>query len=217
MHVDPQRLVNALLRCQLTSFVARSFAYLNPGAAFARNWHLEAIAYQLDRVERGEIRRLIINLPPRSLKSLIVSVAWPAYLLGRNPRRRIIAISYGDDLALKHAAECRALLHSAWYQAAFPQAQIRRSTAGEMVTTARGCRKATSVRGALTGFGGDLIIIDDPLKPADALSATKRNAVNHWFANTLLSRLDHKESGAIVIVMQRVHLDDLGLRDQPVR
>ena len=174
------------------------------------NWHLEAIAYQLERVRRGEIKRLIINMPPRSLKSVTASVAFPAFVLGHDPTRRIICVSYSGDLAKKHANDFRAVLEARWYRELFPGTRIgQKDSETEIELTARGFRLATSVGGTLTGRGGDLIIIDDPLKPDDAHSETKRNAANEWFKNTLLSRLDDKRTGAIIIVMQRVHMDDL--------
>jgi predicted phage terminase large subunit-like protein len=113
-------------------------------------------------------------------------------------------------LAKKRANDFRAVLEAPWYRALFPGTRIGRKDAEtEIELTARGFRLATSVGGTLTGRGGDLIIIDDPLKPDDAYSETKRNAANEWYKNTLLSRLDDKRTGAIVIVMQRVHMDDL--------
>ena len=204
------RVFRALLRRDFSAFVRKVFATLESGQAFVPNWHLEAIAYQLERVRRGEIKRLIINMPPRSLKSVTASVAFPAFVLGHDPTRRIICVSYSGDLAKKHANDFRAVLEAPWYQTLFQRTRIgQKDSETEIELTARGFRLATSVGGTLTGRGGDLIVIDDPLKPDDAHSETKRNAANEWFKNTLLSRLDDKRTGAIIIVMQRVHMDDL--------
>lgn len=200
--------VDTLLRSDFLSFVRRCFQTLNPGASFLDSWHLAAIGYQLDRVRRGEINRLIINLPPRYLKSLMVSVALPAFLLGHEPWRRIFAISYGGELSDKHAGDFRSIVESAWFKRAFKM-RIRRSLEDEVVTTQRGFRKSTTVMGALTGLGGDLFIIDDPQKAVDAQSEARRNSLNHWVSHTLMSRLDNKETGAIIVVMQRVHMQDL--------
>ena len=93
------RIFRALLRRDFPTFVRKVFATLESGQAYVPNWHLEAIAYQLERVRRGEIKRLIINMPPRSLKSVTASVAFPAFVLGHNPARRIICVSYSGDLA----------------------------------------------------------------------------------------------------------------------
>ncbi|MBR0719116.1 phage terminase large subunit [Bradyrhizobium liaoningense] len=202
-------LFDAILRNDFGSFVYRCFLHLNPGTKFLPNWHIQAIAYQLERIRRGEITRLIINMPPRYLKSITVSVAFPLFLLGHEPWRRILAISYADDLSAKHASDFRSIAHTQFYQRAFPSMRIARSTEGEVMTTKRGFRKATSVSGTLTGLGGDLIIIDDPQKPIDAQSEARRNSTNQWVTNTLISRLDNKQTSAVILVMQRVHLDDL--------
>ena len=155
-------------------------------------------------------RQLIINMPPRSLKSIVASVAFPAFALGHDPSLRIICVSYSGDLAKKLSNDFRAIIELSWYQRIFPGTQIGeyKNSESEIELTARGSRLATSVGGTLTGRGGNIIIIDDPLKPDDALSEAKRTAVNQWFDNTLMSRLDDKRTGAIVLVMQRVHMDD---------
>ena len=209
MNLQDQRLVDAVVRADFESFLERCLLSLNPGAPFLPNWHIRAIAHQLDRVRRGEINRLVINMPPRHLKSLTVSVAFPAFLLGREPWHRIFAISYGDELSLKHASDFRSIVHSPWYRRAFPRMRILRSLDSEVITTRRGFRKSTSVSGTLTGLGGNMFIIDDPQKPVDAQSQARRNSLNQWVSNTLMSRLDNKETGAIIVVMQRVHMDDL--------
>jgi hypothetical protein len=170
---------------------------------FLPNWHIKAIAYQLERIRRGEINRLIINMPPRHLKSLTVSVAFTAFLLGLEPWRRIFAISYGNELSSKHASDFRSVVQSSWYIRTFPKKRIKRSLEDEVFTTARGFRKSTTVMGALTGLGGDTFIIDDPQKAADAQSESRRNSVNHWVTHTLMSRLDNMETEAIIVVMQR--------------
>jgi hypothetical protein len=201
------RLLEALARNDLCVFLHKVFATLCPGQAYVPAWHIEAIVNQLERVRRGEIRRLIINMPPRSLKSITASVAFPAFVLGHDPRRRIICVSYSSDLATKHANDFRAVLDSPWYRSMFPHTRVGpyKNCETEIELTARGFRLATSVGGTLTGRGGEIIIIDDPLKPDDALSEVTRTAANQWFINTLLSRLDDKRTGAIVVVMQRVH------------
>ena len=206
-----ERLLQAVLRSNFTAFVQKSFNTLSPGQVFIPNWHIDAIAYQLDRVRRGEVRRLIINMPPRSLKSIMASVAFPAFVLGQVPSRRLICVSYSGELAKKHSNDFRALVESGWYQDLFPGTRVGpyKNSETEIELTERGYRLATSVGGTLTGRGGEIIIIDDPLKPDDAMSEVKRTAANQWFMNTLLSRLDDKRTGAIIIVMQRVHLDDL--------
>ncbi len=207
---DP-RLLDAMLRKDLHSFLMRSFFTLNPGEQFLSNWHLHALCWHLEQVQRGKIKRLKIEVPPRSLKSVTASVAFPAFLLGHDPTRKIITASYSADLAAKHAADCRALMQSGWYRRLFPGTRISDSKNQESnyETTKRGYRYATSIGGTLTGRGGDLIIIDDPLKPEDAMSEARREAVNGWYSRTALSRLNNKAENAIILVQQRLHIDDL--------
>jgi predicted phage terminase large subunit-like protein len=209
MKSSQQAFHDAILRTDFDSFLRRSLMTLNPGSRYLPSWHIAAIAHRLERVRRGEITRLIINMPPRHLKSLTVSVAFPAFLLGHEPWRRIFAISYSSELSSKHASDFRSIVESPWYRRPFSNMRIARSLEDEVVTTARGFRKATSVHGTLTGLGGDIFIIDDPQKPVDAQSDTQRNGLNQWVSNTLMSRLDSKERGIIIVVMQRVHLNDL--------
>jgi len=209
MSSKDETVLRALLRNDFPSFLHRCMQTLNPSSPLLWNWHIDAIGYQLERIRRGEINRLIINMPPRHLKSLTVSVAFPAYLLGLEPWHRIFAISYAGELSDKHASDFRSIVESDWYRRTFPQMRIKRSLEGEVITTQRGFRKSTSIYGALTGLGGDVFIIDDPQKVADAHSESRRNSLNEWVSHTLMSRLDNKQTGVIILVMQRVHLNDL--------
>ena len=203
--------VNAACRKDFVSFVRKSFHVLAPSAIFQMNWHICAIAHYLEQVRLGKIKRLIITVPPRSLKSIMCSVAFPAFVLGQDPTKRLIVVSYGADLAIKHGNDFRAVVNSVEYRAIFPGMRISamKNTQTEVVTTQNGFRLANSVDGALTGRGGDIIIIDDPIAALAALSQKSREHVRDWYFNTLLSRLDDKQNGAIVLVMQRLHEDDL--------
>jgi len=202
---------NALLRQDLYAFIQRSFYELNPQTEFLPNWHIEVIAAELEKCRSGETKRLIINVPPRSLKSHCASIAFPAFLLGHNPSTQIICASYGQQLADKLASDCRSLMMSDWYRNLFPGTRlaIGRQALNHFMTTKNGFRLSTSVGGSLTGQGADLIIIDDPLKPDEALSDPQRKAVNEWYDHTLVSRLNDKNKGCIILVMQRLHEDDL--------
>jgi predicted phage terminase large subunit-like protein len=205
-----QRERDTLVRLDFCSFAERCFHELDPGTAFVPAPYIELLAAKLRAVRDGKIRRLIINIPPRSLKSLFGSVALPAWWLGHHPSAQIICVSYAQELADKLSRDCRAIMMAPWYQALFPtRLSPKRQAASEFTTTSRGIRLATSVGGVLTGRGADLLIIDDPLKPDEALSATRRNAANHWFSNTLMSRSSNKQEGAITLIMQRLHEDDL--------
>src|SRR5665213_1511107 len=118
------RIAEALMRKDLRAFVHKVFTTLTLGQTYVRTWHVDAIAWQLERVRRGEVRRLIINMPPRSLKSITASVAFPAFVLGHDPSRRIICVSYSGELAKKHSNDFRAVLESSSYRAAFPNTRI---------------------------------------------------------------------------------------------
>lgn len=208
---EPKAIAAAVLATDLYSFSQASFPIVSGGGRLLPNWHLEAITYALSNVMKGDTKRLIITVPPRSLKSICASVCLPAFALGHDPSRRIICVSYSVGLARKHGNDCRALMRSDLYRGIFPRTRISpaKDTETEVMTTARGSRLATSVGGTLTGRGGDFLIIDDPLKPQDAQSESARESLKQWYSNTLLSRLDDKVEGAIIVVMQRLHPDDL--------
>jgi predicted phage terminase large subunit-like protein len=208
---DRRRLLHALLRQDLPSFIAKCLATLEPGTRYRENWHVRHIAFHLDRVARGQCRRLILNIPPRHLKSICVTVAFTAWRLGHDPGLKVMAVSYAHDLTRKHALDFRTVVESEWYRQVFPQLRIepRRNRDIELVTTAQGSRFATSVGGSVLGRGADLIVIDDPIKALDALSEAERRRVREFYDNTLYTRLNDKTTGAIVIVMQRLHADDL--------
>ena len=208
---DAATAFRAILRQDLPSFIRKSFATVAPTIPYLDNWHIQAMAWHLEEVYAGRIKRLIISVPPRHLKSISASVAFPAWVLDKDPTRRIISVSYAQDIARKHALDCRSVMEATWYQNTFRGTRIdpRKNTELEIMTTSRGFRLTTSVGGTLTGRGGNLIIIDDPLKPIEAMSETARAGVNQWYDNTLYSRLDNKTDDCIVIVMQRLHIDDL--------
>ncbi len=201
---------HALLRNDFHTFMHGAFLELNPQVKFLPNWHNELIASKLEACRRGEINRLIINVPPRSLKSHAATVAFPAFIHGHHPNAQIMCASYGQDLANKHALDSRALINSLWYQRLFPtRISPHKQAVQEFMTTQNGFRLATSVGGVLTGRGADFIIIDDAMKPEEAFSESQRKNVNDWFDHTLYSRLNNKRKGCIIIIMQRLHQDDL--------
>src|SRR3984893_15391244 len=158
---------------------------------------------------------LLPRLPPstspvsNSSIPLIASVALPAWYLGHNPSERVVAVSYSAELAKTHANDFRRVVTDPTYQAVFPKMILARETDSEIHTTLRGRRYATSIQGTLTGRGGNLFIIDDPLKPSDALSDVSRQRVIDWFGSTLSTRPDDKQTARIMVVMQRIHVEDL--------
>jgi len=210
MAPSPANMYADVLRHDLCSFIHRSFLELNAGTQFHSNWHLEVLAAKLEDVRRGRCRRLIVNVPPRHLKSHAVSVAFPAWVLGHDATKRLLSVTYAQDLSDNLARQSRTLMTSPFYQALFDTRILRgREAVSDYETTKGGNRLSTSVGGVLTGRGADIIVIDDPLKADDALSESRRRSVNEWYDNTLRSRLNNQEHGAIIIVMQRLHADDL--------
>jgi hypothetical protein len=199
----------ALLRTDFRAFVEYVFGLLRPGEPFKPNWHIDAMAHKVAQVASGDVKRLIITVPPRHLKSIIASVALPAWYLGHNPSERVIAVSYSADLAKTHANDFRRVVNDPLYRTIFPKMVVSRDTDDEIQTTQRGRRYATSILGTLTGRGGNLIIIDDPLKPADAVSEVSRQRVIEWYRSTLVTRPDDKQAARTMVVMQRIHVDDL--------
>jgi hypothetical protein len=208
VHEMDLRVLDAMCRNNFPSFVQRSFHTLSPGSTFKMNWHIYAIDYALEQVRLGKITRLIINAPPRSLKSLMTSVAWPAYILGHDPTKSVAVISYGSDLAAKLGNDFRQIINTPWYQRLF-RLCLKKNTEFEVTTEQNGSRLGTTIDGAFTGFGADIIVVDDPLKSIDATSKPKRERVNSSFNNTLKGRLNDPRTGAIVVPMQRLHDDDL--------
>jgi predicted phage terminase large subunit-like protein len=199
-----------LMRHDLCSFIHRSFLELNPQTPFLSNWHIEVLASKLEAVRLGTCKRLIINLPPRHLKSHTTSIAFSAWLLGHEAAKQILCVSYAKDLSDKLARDSRNLMTSPFYQGLFnTRISDQRDAASEFETTEGGFRLSTSIGGVLTGRGADIVIIDDPLKADDARSDPRRDSVNAWYDNTLRSRLNSQLNGAIIIVMQRLHADDL--------
>lgn len=202
-------ILGALLRNDFQSFAAKVVQELKPGKKIQWNWHLDAIEWQLEQVARGTSSRAIVTIPPRHLKSIAINIAWVAWQLGRDPTLRFVSISYNSELSGKFARDCRQVMQSDWYCRAFPETRLSRLAEMDLVTTKGGGRFSTSIGGTMTGRGGDIIIIDDPLKVDEAMSETARRAVNDWFSGTLTTRLDDKLTGRIILVMQRLHENDL--------
>jgi len=207
---SPAQMTAEIYRQDLLAFIHRSFLELNPAATFEHNWHLELIAQTLEDVAFGNCKRLIVNVPPRHLKSHSASITFPAWFLGHFPEKQVACVSYSQDFSDTLARHSRRLMDSPFYQALFDtRISRKRDTVADFETTRGGFRFSTSVGGGFTGRGADVIVIDDPLKADEALSDTRREAVNAWFDNTLRSRLNKQAEGAIIIIMQRLHADDL--------
>ena len=199
---------NKVIKTNFKPFLQKAFYSLHPGSNFEYNWHIELIAEYLQALEKGQIKRLIINIPPRYLKSFCTSVAWSAWLLGKNPACKIIVASHNMMLARKFSEDTRTILNSDWYKRIF-QTRLSQNTREKFCSTKHGFRIACSIRSNITGEGGDYLIVDDPLTPIQALSNNKREFTNEWFDNTFSTRLNNKKTGIILVVMQRLHPNDL--------
>lgn len=195
----------------LYAFVRAAWGLLEP-RPFVPGWHIEALCRHLEAMSRGEIKRLVVNLPPRHMKSLAVSVFWPAWAWIERPELRFLFASYAQSLSTRDSLRCRRLVASPWYRRNFGASFRLRPDQNEKArfeNDRHGCRLATSVGGAATGEGGDMIVVDDPHNVKEALSTAKRAAALAWWDETMATRLDDPEKGAVVIVMQRLHEDDL--------
>lgn len=202
---------NELTTGGLRYFLQNVFKTLNPTTEFLWNWHLDYLCDTLEGVYNGDIKRIIINIPPRYLKSVICSVAFPAWVLGKDPTKRIIVVSYSRQLAIKHSVDTRIVMQSSWYKEYFPNTIIcdDQNEKNKFTTTMNGFRFATSTGGTLTGEGGDILILDDPHNPVNIFNKRNRTKVANWFSSVFSSRLNNKKKGAIIIVMQRLHEEDL--------
>jgi hypothetical protein len=201
--------VDALLRNDMASFMRAAFAEVSPGVTLIWDEYLDLISARLASVVSGDIRNLIITMPPRHLKSICASVALPAFFLGHNPTAEIMAISYGQELAKKFAEDTRKVMQSEFYTRIFDTRLVSpRQAPHALHTTAGGIRRATSLEGTATGLGGDLVIFDDPQKPNEAMSDAVRRSTNETYERTFISRHNSPANCRTVIVMQRLHEDD---------
>lgn len=208
---NPVLLFRHLLRQDFALFARKAWPYVSGGEELEWNWHHDAIVHKLDEVRLGRIRRLIVNMPPRNAKTKLISVLYVAWWLGREPNRRFVGVSYSNELSGKMARDCRSIIEQPWYREIFPGTLISRSRSAalDFETTRGGGKLSTSTAGSLTGRGGSVIILDDVIKPDEAYSELARTKLNDWFRTTLTSRLDNKRTGAIILVMQRLHEYDL--------
>ncbi len=200
--------LDRVFRDDFKSFLVKTFYHLNPEKEFLDNWHLDLFCEYLSAIASGDIKRLIVNVPPRSLKSICFNVAWPAWVIGNNPATKIISASYSQAISNKHSMDFQTILSSDWYSRSFPM-QIISSMKNKVITAQHGFRMSTSIGGTLTGEGADFLIVDDPLTPMQALSNKFRQRALSWFMQSFMSRLNDKRRGAVILVMQRLHKDDL--------
>jgi predicted phage terminase large subunit-like protein len=201
--------LNEDARNSLDVFAAGAFSVVNPGVAYKYNWHIDCICEHLQAFHRKEIRRLIVNIPPRELKSFMFSILFPAWVLGKQPHEQFIVASHTmRPLAAKLSNDTRRLMESAFYKSVFLETGIDKNTESLIVTTKNGHRLAAAVHTGITGLGFNYGIIDDPNKPDEALSDGVRTKTNDWIDNTFMSRANDRTTACVALVMQRVHDND---------
>jgi len=179
---------------------------------FRDNWHYHLLEKKLKDVLDGKITRLMINIPPGSGKSEIISKCFPTWALGVRPQTQIMSVSYGADLAEKHSMEAREYYRSDIYRQMFPRRSPildSQDTKSFWANKDGGYYIASGLDGAITGKRANIFLIDDPLRPGDADSDVERNKVNTWYSTTVTSRLHSPKDSAIIIIMQRTHENDL--------
>lgn len=207
-----QELDRELAMRRLSEFIRQAWPIVEPGTRFVPGWHLDAICEHLEAISRGEIRNLLITIPPRHMKSLAVSVFWPCWEWIRWPQRRWLYASYAESLSIRDSVRCRRLIQSPWYQCCFGDRFKLTEDQNEkhrFENNHSGCRIASSVGGAITGEGGDRIVCDDPHNVQEAESELIRKNTCDWWDRVMSTRLNDPKSGAKVIIMQRVHEADL--------
>ncbi len=196
---------------EFKNFFIESFKVLSPTNDFIPNWHIDILCQAMNEIYHGNIKRLIVCMPPRYMKSLCISTSFPAWVLSQSPSNKIIVASYAMPLAEKLSVDTKAIMESRWYKQRFPHVEIIKNVNSKkkFATTFGGFRLATSVNGSLTGEGCDILIADDPQKPMNMSKKMYREKTFDWLSNTFFSRLNKKKEGRIIIVMQRLHADDI--------
>jgi predicted phage terminase large subunit-like protein len=206
----PEAVYDAMCRIDYATFLARVMETLEPGTFYEHNWHIALIAHRLSLVSAGSTKRLMINLPPRSMKTILVSVAFGAWVLGHDPSRRIMCVAYSKEVAQAQAVQFNRVVGSSWYRRVFPNCRpVVPNRVLEWKTSSGGYRLATSIDGSVLGRGADIIILDDPNKGQEIYSKVNRDKVKNGYDHTISTRLNHPKESAIICVMQRLHDDDL--------
>jgi predicted phage terminase large subunit-like protein len=201
-----------LARRRFSHFIRCAWESIEPGNHLGWNWHLDAICEFLEAVSAGEIPNGVITIPPRTLKSRLITVMWPVWEWTSRPATKFITASYAANLALDHSVQSRDLIRSEYYQSAFGdrfKLAGDQNVKGYYKNDRGGHRVATSVGGSATGWGADIIIADDPINVKEANSELVRAAALEWWRKVMPSRLNDPRTGRKLVVMQRVHEDDV--------
>jgi len=207
---DRDGLYKELAQRKLKHFISQAWSIVEPAYPFIPNWHIDAICEHLTALRNREIRQLIINIPPRCMKSLTCAVFFPAWCWTDMPSDKFVFASYAQNLSVRDSMKMRRLIKSSWYQSFWPmdfQQDSDNKTKYENEFT--GYRIATSPGGVGTGEGGDYIVADDPHNVVDGESELKRTGVIDWWDESMSTRLNDPKTGCRLVIMQRVHEIDL--------
>lgn len=196
----------------LYRFFLSAWKVLEPATDLYSNWHLELMCEHLEEVTAGKIQRLVINVPPRSLKSTIVTICWPVWEWLRRASKRKMFASYSQTLSTEHSIARRRLIESDWFQARWGERFLLsddQNTKHYFKNDSYGHMFATSTGGTATGMGGDDVVVDDPHNTKQAESEAERTTTLNDFDKGLMTRLNDPKKGAVVVVMQRLHESDV--------
>ena len=204
----------------LHAFVREAWSILEPVSTLVWNWHLELICEYLTLIRDGEFKNvcgqdlegIIFNVPPRTMKSLLITVFFPIWVWTTKPSRRFMFVSYSEKLSTQHSIFRRSIIESEWYQkewgGVFTLSRDQ-NVKSHYENSSRGAMFSTGMQATATGMGGDVLIFDDPLNPEQAISQVEREAVNLRFDTTFRSRINDPAKGVKIIIMQRLHELDL--------
>jgi predicted phage terminase large subunit-like protein len=194
------------------AFARKAWTVLHPQNKLVWSWHYDYLCELLTLVRRRQLLRLIINVPPRTLKSTLVTILFPIWVWISEPEHNFLTASYSLDLSTEHSFKRRSLLKSSWFQGLWGdkfRLAADRNQVAQFTNDRLGSMIATSVGASVLGRGGSTLILDDPTTVSQALSDTERTNANNWLDNTFRSRLDDPASGALIVVMQRLHEEDV--------
>lgn len=209
-----ERIEAEMYKRKFTEFIQGHWRYVE-SVNYLHNWHIDCIGEHLEAVRDGQIKRMIINIPPRHMKSLSVSVFFPAWLWMSDPSKSFLFASYAQSLSVRDSIKCRRVIQSPVYKDSIKELHPDFTLTGDQNTKLRfennhkGYRLATSVGGALTGEGADIIVIDDPHNVTEGESEQIRVSTLNWWDEAMSTRLNNPRTGVYIIIMQRVHEDDL--------
>ena len=215
--LDLTKLKAELYRKSFYEFSLDAFKTIHNGQSLVDNWHIKLLCDRLqveaERIVNGgeRTKNLLINVPPRTLKSELVSVFFSAYCWILKDSIQFLSSSYSASLSIVLSTQSRRLIESDWFRLHFPDVHLSKdeNTKSRFTTTNGGLRYSTSTGGTITGMGGDIIVIDDPQNPQLARSEVERENANRFFNETLRSRLNNPDKGVFIVIMQRLHENDL--------